>query len=63
MIEIPLADDSFPDVLNCSTCLLPLQYQTKKDNNFLWQCFKCGKRILVSTENSTNVEEYWSPPR
>lgn len=63
MIAIPLSDDSLPGKLNCSTCLLPMQYQTKKNGKFLWQCFKCGKQLLISYENSVSVEEYWSPPR
>ena len=61
MTKIPLVDDFPPEELKCTTCLLPMQYQTKRDGKFLWQCFKCGKQYLVS--NSTNVEESWSPPR
>jgi hypothetical protein len=62
MTKIPLIDDSPPEELKCTTCLLPMQYQTKKDGKFLWQCFKCGKQYLVS-DSTSNVEESWSPPR
>jgi len=48
MTKIPLVDDSLPEELQCTTCLLPMQYQKKKDGKFLWQCFKCGKQYLVS---------------
>ena len=60
--KIPMVDDSIPEELKCTTCLLPMQYQTKKDGKFLWQCFKCGKQYLVSSD-STCIEENWSPPR
>ena len=43
-----MVDDSIPDQLQCTNCLLPMQYQEKKDGKFLWQCFKCGKKIFVS---------------
>ena len=62
MVKIPLIDDSSPEELKCTTCLLPMQYQTKKDGKFLWQCFKCGKQYLVS-DLTSNVDESWSPPR
>ena len=45
----------------CTACLLPMQYQTKKGDRFLWQCFKCGKQYLASAGG--DVEESWSPPR
>ncbi len=57
-----MVDDSSPEELKCTSCLLPMQYQTKKDGKFLWQCFKCGKQYLVSSD-ATGVEENWSPPR
>jgi ribosomal protein L37AE/L43A len=60
MTKIPIIDGT-PEELRCTTCLLPMQYQTKKDEKFLWQCFKCGKQLLVSPNN--DVEESWSPPR
>jgi len=41
-----MVDDSIPDQLQCTNCLLPMQYQEKKDGKFLWQCFKCGKKFL-----------------
>ena len=60
--KIPMVDDSIPEELKCTTCLLPMQYQTKKDGKFLWQCFKCGKQYLVS-DSTSDVDESWSPPR
>jgi len=46
MTKIPMVDDPPPEELRCTTCLLPMQYQTKKDGKFLWQCFKCGKQVI-----------------
>ncbi|MHA7647647.1 hypothetical protein [Nitrosopumilus sp. S4] len=63
MTKLPVVDDTIPEELRCTTCLLPMQYQTKKDGKFLWQCFKCGKKFLVSENNNDAVEESWSPPR
>ena len=63
MTKIPMIDDSPTEALRCTTCLLPMQYQSKKDNKFLWQCFKCGKQYLISENNDDNIEESWSPPR
>jgi len=60
--KIPMINDSSIDELRCTTCLLPMQYQTKKDGKFLWQCFKCGKQYFVSA-NTNYIEERWSPPR
>jgi ribosomal protein L37AE/L43A len=40
-----------------------MQYQTKRDGKFLWQCFKCGKQYLVSENIGDTIEERWSPPR
>ena len=62
MAKIPLIDDSSLEELKCTTCLLPMQYQTKKEGKFLWQCFKCGKQYLIS-DDAVDVEEHWSPPR
>ena len=58
-----MIDDSSTKELTCTTCLLPMQYQTKKEEKFLWQCFKCGKQYLVSTNIDDAIEEKWSPPR
>lgn len=55
MIKIPMANDSLPEELRCTTCLLPMQYQTKTGGKFLWQCFKCGKKYIIS-ENIDNDE-------
>ena len=63
MTKIPMVDDSPPDTLQCTTCLLPMQYQAIKDDKFLWQCFKCGKQYLIPKSNGDAIEERWSPPR
>ena len=63
MTKIPMVDDSQPKELRCTTCLLPMQYQVKRDGKFLWQCFKCGKQYLVSENNDDSIEESRSPPR
>ena len=63
MSKIPLVDDSIPDQMQCTNCLLPMQYQEKKDGKFLWQCFKCGKKYFISENIDDNMEESWSPPR
>lgn len=63
MAKIPVVNDSPPEELRCTTCLLPMQYQAKKDDKFLWQCFKCGKQYLVSGNTDNSIEESWSPPR
>ena len=41
-----MVDDSIPDQLQCTNCLLPMQYQEKKNGKFLWQCFKLEKKFL-----------------
>ena len=61
MNKIPIIDD-IPDEFRCTTCLLPMQYQSKKNGKFLWQCFKCGKQYLISN-NDQGFEERLSPPR
>ena len=63
MTKIPMVDDTVPEILQCTTCLLPMQYQTIKDGKFLWQCFKCSKQYLISKNTDDNIEESWSPPR
>jgi hypothetical protein len=58
--KIPLIDD-IPDELLCTSCLLPMQYQKKTNNAYLWQCFKCGKKYFVSDSfTDYNVSETWS---
>ncbi len=54
-----------PDSVICSNCLLPMYYQTKVNERFHWQCFKCGKKYLITTDDGGNseIEETWSPPR
>ena len=63
--ELPMVDSSeIPESLDCTTCLLPMQYQKKIDDKFIWQCFRCGKKYFVFTENDkTIIEETWGPPR
>jgi ribosomal protein L37AE/L43A len=59
--KIPIVDDSIPDQLQCTNCLLPMQYQEKKDGKFLWQCFKCGKIFFVSEnidENGSGIHVF-----
>ena len=63
MTGIPIVNHSSPEELKCTTCLLPMQYQTIKDDKFLWQCFKCGKQYLISKNAGDDMEESWSPPR
>ena len=63
MTKIPLIDDFASEELKCTTCLLPMQYQSKRDEKFLWQCFKCGKQYLISKNIDEIIEESWSPPR
>ena len=58
-----MADDSSIRELICTTCLLPMQYQTKHSDKFLWQCFKCGKQYFVPMSSNEKIEERWSPPR
>ena len=63
MKKIPMVDDSSTRELICTTCLLPMQYQTKHNDKFLWQCFKCGKQYFVSMSFNEKIEERSSPPR
>ena len=63
MKKIPTANDSYVTELICTVCLLPMQYQTKQNGKFLWQCFKCGKKYLVSISTNDEIEESWSPPK
>ena len=63
--ELPVLDSTeIPESLDCTTCLLPMQYQKKEEEKFVWQCFRCGKKYFVYTEDGkTTVEETWGPPR
>ncbi len=61
MTKIPMADPP-PEISQCTTCLLPMQYQSIKDDKFLWQCFKYGKQYLISKNMDDSVEESWNPP-
>ena len=63
MTKIPIVNNLIPEILQCTTCLLPVQYQTMKDDKFMWQCFKCGKQYLISKNIDDSMEESWSPPR
>ena len=62
---LPVIDSTeMPESLDCTTCLLPMQYQKKIEDTFVWQCFRCGKKYFVHTENEkTVIEETWGPPR
>ena len=61
--KIPLVDDHF-DELVCTSCLLPMQYQSKTDDCFVWQCFKCGKKYFVSQNDDVcDIKESWSHSR
>jgi hypothetical protein len=49
--QLPMVDSTeMPESLDCTTCLLPMQYQKKVDGKFVWQCFRCGKKYFVFTE-------------
>ena len=63
--QLPMVDSTdMPESLDCTTCLLPMQYQKKVDGKFVWQCFRCGKKYFVFTEDGkTTIEETWGPPR
>ena len=63
MVRIPIKHNSSPEILQCTVCLLPMQYQTMKNGKFVWQCFKCGKQYLISKHTNEDLEERWSPPR
>jgi hypothetical protein len=59
----PVIQD-LPEEIQCTSCMLPMQYQNKINDKFLWQCFKCGKKYFVF-KNLDNyvIEETWSPPK
>ena len=53
-----------PKNLLCTTCGLPMQYQKKVEDKFLWQCFKCGKKYFISYSfEGLTIEETFSPPK
>ena len=40
--QLPMVDSTeIPESLDCTTCLLPMQYQKKVDGKFVWQCLRC----------------------
>lgn len=45
MTEIPIIDDSTPEELRCTVCLLPMQYQTKKEWKVFVAMFQVWKTI------------------
>ena len=50
--KLPVIDSTeIPESLDCTTCFLPMQYQKKEEGKFIWQCFRCGKKYFVYTEN------------
>ena len=63
--ELPIIDSKgIQESLDCTTCLLPMQYQKKMEGKFVWQCFRCGKKYYVSIKDGrTIIEETWGPPR
>ena len=63
--QLPMVDSTeMPESLDCTTCLLPMQYQKKVDGKLVWQCFRRGKKYFVFTEDEkTIIEETWGPPR
>ena len=61
--KIPLIDEFCNDIV-CTVCLLPMQYQLKINDCFVWQCFKCGKKYFVHQNNSAySLKESWSSSR
>lgn len=61
--KLPMKASS-PDSLFCNSCLLPMQYQVKKQNSFVWQCFKCGKKYFVTNvDGNYKINESWSSPK
>lgn len=65
MIEkkIPVINDTLDDLV-CTSCLLPMQYQSKMQDDFVWQCFKCGKKYFVKqTGDACDIKESWSSPK
>lgn len=60
--KIPMIKDD--SKLVCTVCLLPMQYQSKQNDSFVWQCFKCGKKyFVVDVDGNYNVKESWSSPK
>ena len=54
--QLPMVDSTeMPESLDCTTCLLPMQYQKKVDGKFVWQCFRCGKKYFVFTEDEKTL--------
>ena len=41
-----MADDSIPDQLQCTNCLLPMQYQEKRMENFFGSVLNVEKKFL-----------------
>lgn len=63
MSRIPIIFNFSSKEITCTICLLPMQYQTKKEGKFLWQCFKCGKQYFIPENFNEKIQEKWSPPR
>ena len=63
--ELPrINSNDIPKSLDCTTCFLPIQYQKKIEEKFVWQCFRCEKKYFVFTKNGkTIIEETWGHPR
>ncbi len=61
--KIPLIQD-LPEKIQYTSCMLPMQYQTKIQDKFLWRCFKCGKKYFVfKNRDDYVIEETWSPQK
>ena len=63
--ELPVLNSTeIPESLEFTTFLLPKKNKKKEEGKFVWQCFRCGKKYFVYTENGkTTIEETWGPPR
>ena len=40
----------------CSACNLPMQYQGRKGNDFVWQCFKCGAKYFDNSKSNDLID-------
>lgn len=40
----------------CTACNLPMQYQGKKGDNFVWQCFKCESKFIDVRKNNDLID-------
>lgn len=40
----------------CTACNLPMQYQGKRGNEFVWQCFKCEAKFIGVKETDDLID-------